>query len=274
MELRMFKKLWKLAHGLLESRDAMHLHHGLTRYHCCIQKTASQWFAGLFEDPEFRELSGISESKRPGINFLRKDETTRSKLGSVPTGTLVSPVYIEYQDFLANLARGPYLAVAVVRDPRDIVVSGYFSVAQSHKIINEDIASRRQDYLALGPVAGMAQQIEDGVSYYQALRSWIPARTENKVRVFRYEDLFGPNHVEVMEDFLRALAIFLTPADLRRLCDKHSFEAKTGRQRGEEDLSKHYRKGVAGDWKNHLTEEHLQRLETLCGDVLDAFGYR
>ena len=76
------------------------------------------------------------------------------------------------------------------------------------------------------------------------------------------------------DDFLRAIGVFLKQDDLKRLCEKHSFQARTGRKPGEEDQDKHYRKGIAGDWQNYLTDEHQSRMEELCGDVIDAFGYR
>ena len=210
----------------------------ISRYHCCIQKTASQWFAGLFEDAEFQELSGVTDVKRPGINFLRKDEQTRAKLSTLPMGKLLTPVYIEYPDFLQHVATGPWMAAAVVRDPRDIIVSGYFSILKSHDIHNEDMARRRKQYQELGQDKGISQQINDGVPYYEALRSWIPALTENKVSVFRFEDVFGENHVDVVEDFFRAIGIFLNRDDLQRLCDKHSFQSKTGRKGSSQALSK------------------------------------
>ena len=73
---------------------------------------------------------------------------------------------------------------------------------------------------------------------------------------------------------MRAIGIFLPSDDLHRICEKHSFQAKTGRKPGEEDQDMHYRKGIAGDWQNYLTDQHLSRLEELCGDVIDAFDYR
>ena len=248
---------------------------GLSRYHCCIQKTASQWFAAVFEDETFQRSSGITEVHRPKINFLRKDDETRAKFATMPTGKLVTPLYIDYPDFLQQVAKGPWMASVVIRDPRDIIISGYFSVAKSHALHNEDMARRRKQYTELGQEKGIMQQINDGVPYYEALRSWIPALRENKVSVFRYEDVFGANHQEVFQDYLRSIGIFLKSDDLTKLCDKHSFERKSGgRKPGEEDQDKHLRKGIAGDWQNYLNEEHLAKMESLCGDVIDAFGYR
>jgi hypothetical protein len=52
------------------------------------------------------------------------------------------------------------------------------------------------------------------------------------------------------------------------------FEAKAGgRTKGSEDVSSHYRKGVAGDWIAHFTPEHADYFIRTFGDVLIELGY-
>ena len=52
------------------------------------------------------------------------------------------------------------------------------------------------------------------------------------------------------------------------------FETKTaGRKEGEEDVTSHYRKGVAGDWRNHFTQAHVDEFKTRYGDLLVRLGY-
>ena len=46
-----------------------------------------------------------------------------------------------------------------------------------------------------------------------------------------------------------------------------------GRKEGEENVSSHYRKGVAGDWKNHFKPEHVERFKELYGELLLKLGY-
>jgi hypothetical protein len=52
------------------------------------------------------------------------------------------------------------------------------------------------------------------------------------------------------------------------------FAAKAkGRRAGEENVQSHYRKGVAGDWINHFTPEHVEAFKERFGDLVQRLGY-
>jgi hypothetical protein len=46
-----------------------------------------------------------------------------------------------------------------------------------------------------------------------------------------------------------------------------------GRSLGQEDVKSHYRKGVSGDWKNHLKEEHIKLFKEKYNELLIKLGY-
>jgi hypothetical protein len=53
-----------------------------------------------------------------------------------------------------------------------------------------------------------------------------------------------------------------------------SFERLSeGREQGQEDTSSFYRKGVAGDWKNHFTERDKRIFKKEAGELLIELGY-
>src|SRR5918998_530343 len=89
----------------------------------------------------------------------------------------------------------------------------------------------------------------------------------------RYEDLLERPHEEVGR-----LAGFLG-ADtgekaVRQAVGSASFEKLSrGRERGQEDTSSFYRKGIAGDWKNYFTEEDRQIYKEEAGELLIRLGY-
>jgi len=89
----------------------------------------------------------------------------------------------------------------------------------------------------------------------------------------RYEDLLERPHEEV-----RRLVGFLG-ADtgekaVERAVSSASFEKLSkGRERGQEDTSSFYRKGVSGDWKNHFTERDKEIYKEEAGELLIRLGY-
>jgi len=55
---------------------------------------------------------------------------------------------------------------------------------------------------------------------------------------------------------------------------ENDFATKTnGRAPGREDPKSHYRKGAAGDWRNHFSPHHIARFKAQYGDLLVKLGY-
>jgi hypothetical protein len=98
--------------------------------------------------------------------------------------------------------------------------------------------------------------------------------------------LLGPNYTEVRyEDLLELpneevgrLARFLgadtSEKAVQQAVDSASFERLSkGRERGQEDTSSFYRKGVAGDWNNYFTERDKEIYKEEAGELLIRLGY-
>lgn len=60
---------------------------------------------------------------------------------------------------------------------------------------------------------------------------------------------------------------------LQEAIDRHSFQRVAGRERGVEDRTSFFRKGVAGDWRNYFTAEAAEVFDRYYGDTLIALGY-
>jgi hypothetical protein len=59
----------------------------------------------------------------------------------------------------------------------------------------------------------------------------------------------------------------------RAVVEANRFEKKTGRQKGQEDVASHHRKGVRGDWQNHFSPGVTERFKERFGKVLVETGY-
>lgn len=160
----------------------------------------------------------------------------------------------------------------VIRDPRDLVVSAYFSHRYSHPL-QPWLEEHRARLEGLEQRDGLLAEIT-----YPGIR-WVLGHIRNW-------DYRQPNVMEVrLEQLIRAPAeqfmaickfvgLNLSERKLARIVRRHSFEVKSGgRFRGEEDIRSHYRKGIAGDWKNHFDEEHLACFKREFGDIVERLGY-
>ena len=66
----------------------------------------------------------------------------------------------------------------------------------------------------------------------------------------------------------------LQAAELLTIVWRNRFEAKTrGRNRGDEDVQNHYRKGKAGDWVSHFDDEHKTLFKELYPNLVPSLGY-
>ena len=89
-------------------------------FHCCVQKTASQWFKSVFCDEIFYQNTGLAAESYSKVG-LRQDT-----YDAVPLRKVATPLYISYANYLELPKPKAYKTFFVTRDPRDIVVSFYF----------------------------------------------------------------------------------------------------------------------------------------------------
>ena len=89
----------------------------------------------------------------------------------------------------------------------------------------------------------------------------------------RYEDLLERPNEEV-ERLLGFLGADTSEKAVRQAVGSASFEKLSkGRERGQEDPSSFYRKGVAGDWKNYFTGRDKEIYKEEAGGLLIRLGY-
>lgn len=197
----------------------------------------------------------------------------------IPAGTLVSPMYITYDDFCALPKRSPYRAIFVMRDPRDLLTSWYFSAMDNH------ILQRRPDrplYKAREKLRELSE--EEGLLFavdywrdsgrFEVLESWAEgAPKDDSVMLVRYEDLVGAGGQEGFRRIFEFFDINLPDEELRALVDAYSFKRLSGRMPGTADNRSHLRSGRAGDWEKHFTPAVHDRVEEELGDLIERLGY-
>ena len=160
----------------------------------------------------------------------------------------------------------------ILRDLRDTLVSAYFSLKVSHPQFKVD---------AVNVLRNRLQELDQEEGLMLTLDEWVPLNAEiqrswidSGEPFIRYEDLLEDDE-RILERVLNDRCELGVPAsDLRTAVAQESFERLSGgRKRGEEDVSAHYRKGIAGDWRNYFTEPLKDRFKEGYGDLLVAAGY-
>lgn len=245
-------------------------------YHCCTHKSASQWVRGLLGDPITFQHTGLETfhyqtAWLDGYDSRPYNERQFSR--SFPRRMIATPLYLDYSMFEKIPKPEKYRAFFVLRDPRDVVVSWYFSMKNTHQVMGK-IRKHRKNLQELSKSDGLCYAIEylSDFGLFQSQISWMGSDDPN-VRVFKYEDLTGPNQFQAIKTLFNHCTIPIPDSELRNLLYRHGFEASEGREKGKEDRSSHRRKGVAGDWKNHFDSKVRATFKDAVGSLPQEMVY-
>ncbi|WP_230688924.1 sulfotransferase domain-containing protein [Micromonospora sp. WMMD558] len=234
-------------------------------YHYAVHKTGSQWIKDLLSDPVVYRYSGLL----PYIPRLSR----RPQRSVPPPGHMALSVFLPYERYRAIPKPDSHRAFFVLRDPRDIVVSSYFSLRNSHAPMG-DIPRIRKVLQESPTKDGMVHVVnylsEKGL--YRTLRSWALAPSADTFRLFRYEDLTGERQLDEVDRLLRHCGIFIPSSELEALLSRYSFSRMQG-NRGNARSTSHYRKGKAGDWRNHFDDGVYEAFDAAAGDLVKLLGY-
>ena len=231
-----------------------------TVIHVTHWKAGSQWICKILREcaPE-----RIVEPQLGETQFLN---------WPVQPGKVYPTAYVTKQQF--DQVRLPlnWRRFVIIRDLRDTLVSAYFSIKLSHPIIEPRLVHWRSVLQSSsfddGMIYLMEEWLADSAARIQV--SWVEAGEQ----LIRYEDLLG-HDLEILERvLLDECQLAVARERLREVILSSRFERLTkGRERGQEDLMDHARKGIAGDWRNYFSDRVKQSFKTRYGGLLVATGY-
>jgi hypothetical protein len=234
--------------------------------HLTFPKAGSQWVSDVLSDPEI-------VSSQPNVSVVRRPAGgyTMAEFASEPKGAFVGPMFNVPRDWWIHRSEPDDRCVLVLRDPRDVIVSGVFSMAYSHES-NPLVHIIRPALLSLG-VRGKCEVLMHNFSTVAPVwRSWTERPDAIGEKIVRYESLVAeplPAFRAMFDHFGWRISDEVLEAVIRR----HSFEARSGRQRGDKQAFSHYRNGVAGDWAEYFNRDLAQRFEAAFPGLLVALGY-
>ena len=155
--------------------------------------------------------------------------------------------------------------VHLVRDGRDAAVSCWFH----YKRVKPDQVTQRWggDFQAFLETSAQ-QWAQETAKGHAAAERW-----PEQVVELRYEDLLE-HPTAALARLARFLGVSDDPGVLEECLAAADFgKLSGGRSPGEEERGSFFRKGVAGDWREHFDPLTEARFETLAGAQLRAYGY-
>jgi len=166
---------------------------------------------------------------------------------------------------ISNLHK--YRKILLVRDPKDVLVSLYFSHKYSHTVPNNDNAtqllnSRREKALNMEINAFV---IEKSKIYSGLYEKYMNMQKEN-LKVYRYEDVIYEK-VEWVNDMCIFLDIDIESSDIKNVVSKFDIIPAA------EKLTAHIRQVHPENYKKHLTNETISFLNKQFDKISQAFGY-
>ena len=174
--------------------------------------------------------------------------------------------------------------VRFIRDPRDLLISGYFYHQRGKERwchlpdpTDRDLTIVRgrvpaglkpgesfMDFMNRVPLAeGLLAEMQFRSLHYQSMLEW---PDDPRVRVYRYEDIMG-YETEVFADIAR---FFGLPWRIQLHAKRYARRYRAGGKH----LGAHIRNAKFGQWREHFTPEVETAFEREFGALLDRYGYR
>jgi hypothetical protein len=159
----------------------------------------------------------------------------------------------------------------IVRDPRDVLVSLYYSMKYSHPLPGETSSRNLRNRFSEGRQFAHDTGID---RYVQVAMPQVRARLASYVRVlnlptmkwFRYEDVIYRKR-EWVEEMCDHFLWNIKPSQRNAIADAYDVFPS------EEEQDKHIRQVHPGNYKSQLQEATIRSIEAHFGDEMKVLGY-
>jgi hypothetical protein len=157
-----------------------------------------------------------------------------------------------------------YRIALILRDPRDVITSHYFSTAFSHPVLSKGIYEARQEALKQTIdefVLANAPQTKEYYHEYCQKALHLP-----NVELLKYEDMIG-DFEPWLQRLVKHIGMEHQQEVIKRLVAESKFTVK------KEDKFSHIRSIKAGDYLDKLKPETIQALNELFKEELEMLNY-
>ncbi|NEP84761.1 MAG: sulfotransferase domain-containing protein [Okeania sp. SIO3B3] len=268
-----------------------------TIFHVTHRKAGSQWVAEI-----------LKHCSSPERVVLPKTEERHFLNDPLQPGGVYLTVYIDrvmFDTVTASFAH-PHRKFVIIRDLRDSLISHYFSLRYSHKLLDAEMERTRhwlsrhtvetglQFLIGTGNVPSLEEFIHldnhyRSINFAQLPQSdfvaWLSHRLVRIAYIqltwlalpldyllIRYEDLVTDEY-RYFTDIIHYCQLDVDLKHLRNVITRNTFHAVTGRKPGQQDILIHQRKGIVGDWRNYFTSRVKDAFKQRFGEILVKTGY-
>lgn len=273
------KVLYRVYQKLYDQRLSMlEVHHRAkvdNVYHCTVHKAGSQWFKSVLFDPVIYQYSGLKPWSLRVWGIDSRSYQDRIYVQPFETGRIITPLYLTFEAFNRMPKPDSYKAFFVMRDPRAITVSYYFSARYTHTSMG-DVPEKRRILQQMSLKDGLVWTIRYLHSYglYEALRSWKDAEEKDQnVLAVKLEHLRGLHKRKWFTEILQHCDIQVPNELLDALLRKYSFEEMKKRDHRVVAGISHYRDGAPHGWREYFDSDIKEEFRRCTGDLVEYLGY-
>jgi lipopolysaccharide transport system ATP-binding protein len=264
-----------------------------TIFHLTHPKSGSQWIKKIFHDiaPERTRLDADA-----GLSYFFNEPIQPGKIyptiyTSKPTFEIVLHLKQSWKDpnfvkdqapllkyplsyllnwFQFSALQKPYKKFFVIRDLRDTLISFYFSMKKTHLIMREEHSTYRSKLTHSDQENGLMYLMES-VEFNDYSRIQLSWMNDPETLVIKFEDLI--EDPDLFEKIIEHCEMNVSKERLQQAFQNNSFEKLAGHARGVEDQASHFRKGIAGDWRNYFSDPVKETFIKKFGQTLIKTNY-
>lgn len=239
-------------------------------YHAAIQKTASHHVKAVFKDKRIKKHTKLPSF--PGHRY-EWDEFKKK----FPKYHFVPGLFISYGQYEEIKKPKRHRTFYIIRDPRNIIVSWYYSTLETHRLAGK-VGKYRKILQNLDLDRGIKFCIQTLQYKFSFMRSWIYNRSDPNVLIVKFENLvqspfetykkiFSHCGVAIPDNVLEDVLKDHTKDTMREL-EKSSFFIFKRSLSGKS----HYRTR-SNNWREVMSEQNLKYFYTVNGNLLEELGY-